>query len=217
MRTIQSDVNSCHGEGDDPRTEKQIAAYQRGQDIQRKALRDRRQWERYKAVLGEENVPSYGGFRRMKQAGSEKWVQLREDYGDAQAEVQMYRKAKNSGVFAQLPERMSKKHVRAVAKEYGIGLKGITLVIDADPDKLRDTFPNTGRADTVTVGRIDLFPKAFTSKEELTRTIYHEKIHVEQFREYGTEAVQNDRARFEQIAYDAEDAFIARLRKEGLI
>lgn len=78
MRTIQSDVNSCHGEGDDPRTEKQIAAYQRGQDIQRKALRDRRQWERYKAVLGEENVPSYGGFRRMKQAGSEKWQQLRE-------------------------------------------------------------------------------------------------------------------------------------------
>ena len=35
---------------------------------------------------------------------------------------------------------MSKKHVRAVAKETGIDLKGKKLLKDNDPEKLREGF-----------------------------------------------------------------------------
>ena len=125
------------------------------------------------------------------------------------------RRTKNTGAFAHLPERMSKKHIRAIADEYGIPLKGVKIVIDPDVEKLRPGFMVSGRADTQRVGRIDFFPKAFLSKEELTRTLFHEKIHVEQFRKFGTEYVQNNRAYFERLAYEAENEFIENLRKEG--
>lgn len=127
----------------------------------------------------------------------------------------LHRKTGNSGVFSALPERMSKKHIREIAKEYGISLKGISLVIDFDIDKLRPEFYRAGRADTQTVGRIDFFPKAFASREELTRTIVHEKIHVEQFREFGSEYVQNNRPYFEKLAEEEENVFVARMKKEG--
>ena len=131
--------------------------------------------------------------------------------------IQMYRKTRNDGVFAILPERMSKKHVRKVAKGVGIDLKGITLLIDNDPEKLKPSFPNSGRADHDTIGRIDLFPKAFRSKEELVRTLYHEIEHVKQFKEYGAEYVQNNRRYFEDITEGAENAFAEMLKKVGLL
>lgn len=131
--------------------------------------------------------------------------------------IEMYRKTRNDGAFAILPERMSKKHVRQVAKGVGIDLKGITLLIDNDPEKLKPSFPNSGRADHDTIGRIDLFPKAFRSKEELVRTLYHEIEHVKQFKEYGAEYVQNNRRYFEDITENAEDAFAEMLKKVGLL
>lgn len=129
----------------------------------------------------------------------------------------MYRKTRNNGVFAILPERMSKKHVRQVAKAVGIDLKGITLLIDFDEEKLKDNFFNAGRADYQTIGRVDLFPKAFRSKEELVRTLYHELLHVQQFKEFGTEYVQNNQRYFEDITEEAEAVFVERLKKEGLL
>jgi len=129
--------------------------------------------------------------------------------------IEMYRKTRNTGAFAILPERMSKKHVRQVAKNVGIDLKGITLLIDADVEKLKDSFMMAGRADHKTVGRVDLFPKSFQSKEELVRTIYHETLHVQQFKEYGAKYVQDNRSYFENITEEAEDAFIEKLKKEG--
>ncbi|MDD2649488.1 MAG: minor capsid protein [Eubacteriales bacterium] len=129
----------------------------------------------------------------------------------------LYRRAGNSDIYAELPERMSKKHIREVAKEYGISLKGIRIVLDFDPEKLRDTFAKTGRADGQDIKRIDFFPKAFVSKEELTRTIVHEKMHIEQFRQYTVEYVQNNLSLFESEAYAAENAFIKKLKEEGRI
>ncbi len=125
----------------------------------------------------------------------------------------LYRKSDNSGAFASLPERMSKKHIRELAREQGLSLKGLTLLIDYDEDKLKPSFPFAGRADTATVGRIDFFPRAFSSREELTRTLIHEKIHVEQFRRYGVEYVQNHRAYFERLAEEVEHAFIVRAKE----
>ena len=76
---------------------------------------------------------------------------------------------------------------------------------------MKESFCYTGRADTQTIDKIDFFPKAFSSKEELTRTLYHEKIHTKQFREYGADYVQNHRKYFEDLAYQA---YLPRLRQD---
>lgn len=43
-------------------------------------MRDRKQWERYRAVLGKESTPSFSGFRAMKMAGSQNYQRLQFDY-----------------------------------------------------------------------------------------------------------------------------------------
>ena len=108
-----------------------------------------------------------------------------------------------------------KKHIREIADEYGIDLKGLTLNIDKNEDLLR--IPFTGRADPENIGGTTFFPNAFASKEELLRTLYHERVHVMQFREFGVEYVQNNRAYFERLAYDEENRFIAALKEKGVI
>jgi len=127
----------------------------------------------------------------------------------------MYRRSLNTGAFAHLPERMSKKHIRQLAKEYSIDLKGITLSIDANADLLRVGF--AGDADPDNIGHIIFLPNAFRSKEELLRTIYHEKYHVEQYKLYGSKHVQKNRQKFEDEALLAENAFIKDLKERGLI
>ena len=127
--------------------------------------------------------------------------------------IGMYRNNRNSGSFAKLPERMSKKHIREIAREYDISLKGITILIDYNVELLKLRY--TGIADPERIGRVIFLPNAFCSREELVRTLYHELIHVEQFKEYGVEHVQNNRAYFEKLAYEAENRFIDQMKKEG--
>lgn len=126
-----------------------------------------------------------------------------------------YRKATNSGVFSHLPERMSKKHIREVAKKYGFDTKGLILNIDTNEELLR--IPFAGEAVPEEIGKITFFPNAFRSEEELLRTLFHESVHVRQFREYGVEYVQNNLEEFERQAYAAENEFIERLKKEGIL
>ena len=57
-----------------------LANYRTGQDRKRKLYTDRKQWQRYKAVLGDDAPKSFSGFRRMKQAGSERWQYTQLDY-----------------------------------------------------------------------------------------------------------------------------------------
>lgn len=137
---------------------------------------------------------------------------------DISAEVDtigLYRRKGNSGVFSVLPERMSKKHIREIAAEYGVDLKGLTINIDKNEDLLR--IPYTGRADPENIGGITFFPNAFVSKEELLRTLYHERIHVMQFKKFGVEYVQSNRAYFEELAYSEENRFIQALKEKGVI
>ena len=134
---------------------------------------------------------------------------------DGYDNIGLERRTQNPGVFSQFPERMSKKHIREVAKEYGLDLKGMTLVIRQEEQFLKPSWLFTGSADYLHVGKIDFFPKAFSSKEELVRTIFHERLHVLQYREYGAEYVMNNRAQFEKVAYDEENAFIDELKRMG--
>ena len=127
----------------------------------------------------------------------------------------LYRKSSNTGAFAGLPERMSKKHIRTVAKEVEIDLKGITINIDMNEELLRIKY--AGRADPENVGNVTFFPNAFRSREELVRTIIHEKQHVLQYKKYGVTTVQKNRMKFEIEAEELEQQFIDKLKKKGLI
>lgn len=127
----------------------------------------------------------------------------------------MQRKSVNTGAFAQYPERMSKKHIRDVAKECGIDLTGITLEIIKDEEFLK--FELAGMSDLWKIGKISFFPRAFASHEELIRTIYHEKIHVNQYKKHGVLYVQTYIEKFEKEAYDAEEAFIKKLKERGVL
>ena len=122
------------------------------------------------------------------------------------------RKTSNPGKFSVFPERMTKKHVRDVAKEFDISLKGIDIVIDANEEFIN--LKITGEANPDKIGQIIFFPRAFQSKEELVRTIYHELQHVEQFKQYGIIEVQEHISLYEDLAYKAENDFIERLRSE---
>ena len=92
----------------------------------------------------------------------------------------LYRNAKNTGAFSKLSERMNKKHIRSVAKECGIDLKGITLNIDAQESLL--LIPYAGRTDYENIGQITFFPNVFKTREELVITLFLENYHVEQFK-----------------------------------
>ena len=129
--------------------------------------------------------------------------------------IEMYRRTTNSGAFSILPERMSKKHIRALAKECNIDLKGITLNIDYNEELIR--IPFTGRADHENIGQITFFANAFRSKEDLIRTLYHEIQHVRQYKKYGVEFVLNNNARFEDEAYALEDIFIKLLKERRIL
>ena len=167
---------------------------------------------------GSKNKINY--MRRKKYAENKDAInaQKRSSYAERKIlDTGMYRKGENSGEFIDLPERMSKKHIRDVAKEFNISLKHVKINIDKDVEKLKKNFIYTGRADHKTIGVIEFFPKAFMSKEELVRTLFHERIHVMQFREFGSEYVQNNRRYFEKLASDAEEEFIANAKKAGLL
>ena len=79
----------------------------------------------------------------------------------------MYRKNGNTGVFKHLSERMSKKHIREIAKEFDVDLEGISLNIDFNEELLRISL--AGRADAENIGGITFFPNSFRNKEELLR------------------------------------------------
>lgn len=184
-----------------------------------KLVRLRQEYARFSeaADLPQQNARmETAGFTWKHGKAAEKAAKTKETlaFSKRTATMGLYRRDTNPGAFKVLPERMSKKHIRNVAAEYGIDLKGLNLNIEMNEDMI--TMPYTGRADPEHIGGITFFPNAFKSKEDLVRTVFHEKIHVQQFKEFGVEYVQNHRAYFEQLAYAAEDEFIKALKEKGM-
>lgn len=132
---------------------------------------------------------------------------------DKMKSKEMLRKSQNTGAFKHLPERMSKKHIREIAKEFSIDLDGISLNIDFNKELLG--IPFAGRADPENIGGITFFPNSFRNREELVRTIFHEKQHAEQFKEFGVEFVQTNRDYFEKLTEALEEEFVQKAKKEG--
>lgn len=67
----------------DPRGEAERLRYEKAQKANNERLRDRKQWEKYRAALGKENVPkTLSGFRNAKKANSEWFQTMQSDYKD---------------------------------------------------------------------------------------------------------------------------------------
>lgn len=65
----------------DPRGEAERLRYEKAQKANNERLRDRKQWEKYRAALGKENVPkTLSGFRQAKKADSEWYQGMKLDY-----------------------------------------------------------------------------------------------------------------------------------------
>lgn len=121
------------------------------------------------------------------------------------SELDMFRRVANQGAFADLPVLMDLKTVRSYASEAGIGLDGVKVRIVRDESLIGRgiggyTHPN-GKS-------IDLYPDAFSSPEELVRTIAHERMHVYQARTFGEPTGQIDLRLNENAAYGLEDSFV---------
>lgn len=68
----------------DPRTDAQKKAYEKEQEIRRLANREKKDYEKLKAVLGADNVPkTLGAFRRMRRKNDLTWKTLQKQYREA--------------------------------------------------------------------------------------------------------------------------------------
>lgn len=122
------------------------------------------------------------------------------------------RREKNIGDFKRLKINMQKKSVLNVAKKYGVSTNGLKLKIQRSKDLL--SAPFYGSTDYDHIGRIDLFPNAFSDEEQLIRTIIHEKCHVMQLIKYGKKYVQDNLDFMEKRAYRFEDFYYRILKRK---
>ena len=123
------------------------------------------------------------------------------------------RRDKNIGAFAELEIPMQKRAVIKVCNKYGIDIKGLRFKIQREEYYLHFEHDVFGSADDEDIGRIDLFPKAFSNEEQLVRTIVHERLHVLQLRKHGKEYCRQHLGLMERQAYWFEDAIYPILRK----
>ena len=119
----------------------------------------------------------------------------------------MYRKTNNTGAFKDLSEPMQLRHVKHVAQKYGIDLEEIGVRIERDESLINSGYFGEANPKYANKGRIHLFPDAFESEEELARTIYHEKAHLEQFQKHGYDKVIKDRKKYEVEVDELEEKY----------
>lgn len=76
----------------DTRSAEEVDRYNATQAEKRERWQDRRQWEKYKAALGDDAPQTFSGFRAVKRANADKWRLMQVDY------KRRSRLAKNAGV-----------------------------------------------------------------------------------------------------------------------
>ena len=111
----------------------------------------------------------------------------------------LYRKKKNTGSFKDLDELMQLRNVKDIAKRAGIGLNGIKIKIDRNPELIGKDIYGFTDGKTIT-----LYPDAFTSTETLVKTLGHERMHVYQVAVFGKPTSSNMLKEFEKAAFNSE-------------
>ena len=124
---------------------------------------------------------------------------------------ELLRKSKNTGDFEEYPVLLELKTVKKLAAKYGVDANGLKFKIRRDKELKR--IPILGRADKKRIGQIELYPNAFTSEEQLVKTLLHERHHVLQLRKYGKEYCDNNYSLMEKQAYRAEELFYSIVKK----
>lgn len=137
------------------------------------------------------------GFGRA-QASKAVWDKRR---ADTLAAERQFRRARNAGAFSALEEVMELKHVKSVAADMGLELKGTKLQIVRDEALLEQTcfgytFPDGSK--------IQLYPNAFQTREQLVKTLGHEYTHLRQVRENGIIKTTEELFEREREAYASE-------------
>lgn len=118
-----------------------------------------------------------------------------------------YNRERNRNTLKAIPhssytEPMTKKHVRNIMKEMGVsyGKARISLVNEEElvgRGLFGYTNPN-GK-------EVQFFPDAFMSREELVKTIGHERIHLDQLEKYGPTNDTDSIAKYEKEAFESEE------------
>jgi hypothetical protein len=125
----------------------------------------------------------------------------------------LHRRAENIGEYSVLKVPMQKKTVIKIAEKAGIGLEGIKIKIRRDPEMLNPNFPFVGN--TPNTKTIELYPKAFTDKDELIKTLGHERIHIYQRKVFG-EPDSTQLLHMEKAAQKSEESWICYARMKGI-
>lgn len=142
-----------------------------------------------------ETVPGFG----RSEASSAAWVARQ---ADAVAAQNQFRRTHNTGIFAEFEETMTLKHVRSVMKDMGLDLGDAKVSIIRDEELAqRKEFMGYTLPDA---SGIQLYPAAFTNREQLVKTLGHEFTHLLQARERGIVRTTEELINREREAYGAE-------------
>lgn len=117
--------------------------------------------------------------------------------------VGLARRSANTGAFSDLAVPMQKRTVHQVAQDAGVRLDGVRVRINRDVNLIGRGLTGHTSPD----GTITLYPDAFSSAEDLVRTLGHERTHVMQVRLYGEPSSLEQEAAWERAAYGSEDQF----------
>lgn len=153
-------------------------------------------------------------LERMKKAGAREPVRLVDKSGKSgimKSGRNLERKEQNIGAFSTLTVPMQKREILNICRKYSIDTSGITFKIQRSEKLL--ALPFYGSTDYNNIGRIDLFPSAFSSEEELVKTILHEKCHVLQLKKHGKAYAQQNLDLMEKQAYRFERLFYSLVTK----
>ncbi len=134
---------------------------------------DRKQHKQYREVLGDNIPEKLDDFQDMKYNDSEQW----------NAKKLSFRKNSNVNTpFSELKEPMQLKHVKKVISEMGIDFGEAKIKIDHNEELIGEGWYGWTHPD---LKEIRLYPDAFANREQLVKTLGHERIHVEQVRMWG--------------------------------
>ena len=111
----------------------------------------------------------------------------------------LFRRKANTGAFAGLVIPMQMRQVRSFANSAGIGLKGIKIKIVRNPELV-----GKGYYGSATDARtLYLYPEAFSSPEQLVKTLAHERTHNFQISIFGSRGTEVEA--LEEAAVRAEN------------
>lgn len=154
---------------------------------------DQTQHQKYRKILGREIPEKLDDFQNMKYNEPEKWNSLK---------LSFRRKNNQNTAFKDLQEPMQKNHINKVLSDMGIDYGEAKIKIVRDPELIGRGFlgwtnPN-GK-------EVQLYPDAFASREELVKTLGHERIHLEQLKIFGPARNDSEAIYYEQGPRFSED------------